>query len=520
MQASSQAADAIHAKVAAELQQELQQSRRAPVVQRRPQPEPFGTLPMASNIPPSNLPDPVRFARAGGIAPAMSAPPGLEPALAQAPHVGLVPDVGGSVSVQNVIGLGTGVLESMLADGKDLVYRAADGRGYQLPLSCLELRLPLEEIAALHEHQVKDSKPVLELLQLPAVPVAASSPPLADAPAGVPVAHAGSAPSTVLMAVGARPELPAVPALLPAPAQHLPLLPAPAEHLPLQPVEAQLPAAPAPELAAAKSLPLQPVDAALHAVAAAVAQLPLPRSQLTTLEVDPGDWEYDPDELSSSDDEEELVRPHHLSRYEMVNGIVVATSPWVPEVYSFPSGPSPSSMSFRATSHGPLLKTKKAILDTGANLVLASLDWVERNELLWQPTNTLKMRTSSGASFSACGRLQQPLIIVLCANTQHELKVAVDCYVMTEQTDLYDLLIGTPLLNAVGGAISSFDNTFTYRPQLHVEGGDVSIKQSIAICTYTNTAGPRYRESSRFLISAACEWICPGGASVLDGPAA
>ena len=244
------------------------------------------------------------------------------------------------------------------------------------------------------------------------------------------------------------------------------------------------------------------MDAPLQSVAAAVAQLPLPSSQLTTLEVDPGDWEYDPDEFSSSDDEEAERRPHHLERYEMVEGIVVATSPWVPEVYSFPAGPSPSSMTFRATSNGPILKTKKAILDTGANLVLASMDWVERNGLLWQPTSTLRMRTSSGASFSACGRLQEPLIIVLCADTPHELKVAVDCYVMQEQTDLYDLLIGTPLLNAVGGSISAFSNTFTYRPHLHVKGGDVTIKQSIPICTYTNMAGLRYRESARFMTSA------------------
>ena len=58
----------------------------------------------------------------------------------------------------------------------------------------------------------------------------------------------------------------------------------------------ELPVVPALELAAAKHLPLQPVEALLPADAAAVAQLPQPSSQLTTMEVDPGGWQYNPDE--------------------------------------------------------------------------------------------------------------------------------------------------------------------------------------------------------------------------------
>ena len=67
------AADAIHAAAAEQLQQQVVQAReRAPAVQRRPQPEPFGTLPMPLDIPASSLPDPVRLARAGSIAPAIA----------------------------------------------------------------------------------------------------------------------------------------------------------------------------------------------------------------------------------------------------------------------------------------------------------------------------------------------------------------------------------------------------------------------------------------------------------------
>jgi hypothetical protein len=186
---------------------------------------------------------------------------------------------------------------------------------------------------------------------------------------------------------------------------------------------------------------------------------------------------------------------------------VVATSEMVPAVYSFPVAPTPMGVTFRATPDGPALEVQRAILDTGANVVLASRAWVEKNGLDWQPTGALKLRTSRGGSFDACGRLAQPLIVVFCAGTPEELKVAVDCYVMANQSDLYELLLGTPLVNAVGGDISSFTSSFIYRPQLHKEGGDASITHSVPICTYTDRAGESYKESNRFLLGAASAWV-------------
>jgi hypothetical protein len=231
------------------------------------------------------------------------------------------------------------------------------------------------------------------------------------------------------------------------------------------------------------------------------------------MEVDPQDFpRFDDGEYyDDTGDEFEAGtrRPAHLQHYVEVKGVVVATSSAVPEVYTFPNGPAPSCIGFRATPDGPSLQTTKAILDTGANIVLGSLAWAERNGLQWQPCSTLKMRTSSGDSFETCGRLSQPLIIVLCAGTPHQMKVAVDCYVMQQQADLYDLLVGTPLVNAVGGEISAFSSTFTYHPELHREGGDVSVTKSIGICTYACTASDTYRDSTRFLLGAVSAWVHP-----------
>ena len=78
---------------------------------------------------------------------------------------------------------------------------------------------------------------------------------------------------------------------------------------------------------------------------------------------------------------------------------------------------------------------------------------------------------------------------------------------MEDQTDLYELLLGTPLVNAVGGDISSFDSSFIYRPELHKAGGDISLKASVPICTYTSSAGDSYKESNRFLLGAVGAWV-------------
>jgi hypothetical protein len=134
------------------------------------------------------------------------------------------------------------------------------------------------------------------------------------------------------------------------------------------------------------------------------------------------------------------------------------------------------------------------------------MDWVERTGLQWQPSSSLKMRTSSGDTFETCGRLAKPLILVLAAGSPHALKVAVDCFVMRGQQDVYDLLVGTPFVNAVGGDISSFSSSFIYRPQLDVVGGDVAVTNSIAICTNASAIDHIYQESAIFMAAALEGW--------------
>jgi hypothetical protein len=121
------------------------------------------------------------------------------------------------------------------------------------------------------------------------------------------------------------------------------------------------------------------------------------------------------------------------------------------------------------------------------------------------------LTTSSGASFSTAGRLAEPLILVLCAGTPNELKLAVDVHVMDEAQDVYQLLLGTPVINALGAEFSAYTSSLTYRPQLFKKGGDKSILQSIAIRTYTNQSGPVYRDSMRFMLGAVQRWPLPRG---------
>jgi hypothetical protein len=162
------AADEMHREVQEELQAQLrcgaaeaaQAAAPTPGVQRRPAPEPFTTLPMPSNLPASSLPEPVRLARAGGIFPALSAPPLLEPMLQQHPHVGLVPDAGAAtVSLGNVFGLGTGVFDGLIAAEHKLIARGADGSCYALPGSMLEFCLPYDAMRQLLQQQGKVGDP-------------------------------------------------------------------------------------------------------------------------------------------------------------------------------------------------------------------------------------------------------------------------------------------------------------------------------------------------------------------------
>jgi hypothetical protein len=81
----------------------------------------------------------------------------------------------------------------------------------------------------------------------------------------------------------------------------------------------------------------------------------------------------------------------------------------------------------------------------------------------------------------------------MCAGSPHEPKMAVDCFVVRNQRDIYDLLVSMPCVNAVGWDISRFSSSFIYRAQLHVAGGDVAITNSIAICNYANTSDHVYK---------------------------
>jgi hypothetical protein len=198
--------------------------------------------------------------------------------------------------------------------------------------------------------------------------------------------------------------------------------------------------------------------------------------------------------------------PPHLAGYAYENGMIIAVSSAVPEVYTFPPGPPPQGLSLRATPDGPPLEYSRAVIDTGANLVLASKQWVLDRKLPWQATGAVSLHTSSGATFCTAGRLSQPLILVLCAGTPAELRVAVDVHIMDEAQDVFQLLLGTPVINALGGDLSSYHSSFVYRPFMRVPGGDSEVLQSIPICTYTMRSSPQYSESARFMLGAVSAW--------------
>ena len=96
--------------------------------------------------------------------------------------------------------------------------------------------------------------------------------------------------------------------------------------------------------------------------------------------------------------------------------------------------------------------------------------------------------------------------MVLCAGTSAEVKVALDVHIMDDSQGVYDLLIGTPAINALGGRICAFESTFTYHPELHLPGGNPHLIHSIPISTFTDVAAPAYKESSNFLLGAVMEW--------------
>ena len=463
-----------------------------PVVRRVPAPQSFGLLPVDVSLPPSSLPDPARRSREVPARPAAEVPFEATEAVRQlvpALELPLRAEVFSPVDKLHSMGLGL-VEDALFAPGNIICIVDSTGKRWPLPRGQLEIGMSLA-YAAICNDKVKQSDANMSDMLPPVeatVPLALPAPAVVEAPELPPAA-------TLEVAAEQLPLQPEQQLAAPfSPAASEQLLPAPEQPLPIFTFSAGNPAA---ATVAAEQLP-----AAAAPAPAVVLQAELPASMrlpaFPRAGVSMEQWRDRQQEplLQSAD------RPPHLCGYGMVNGIIIATSTAVPAVYTLPYGPAPEGLGVRSELDGPDLPFKRAILDSGANMVLIERTWAEQHGIEYESDTSTHMLSSNGRSTPTCGRVKKPLLLRLCRGTAAQTEVAVAAHVVDGASGVYDILLGTPFINSLGGEMSSVLSAFTFRPDCHKEGGSMAVTQSVPMCCVTELVSEEYRSDFDFMLAA------------------
>jgi hypothetical protein len=128
----------------------------------------------------------------------------------------------------------------------------------------------------------------------------------------------------------------------------------------------------------------------------------------------------------------------------------------------------PPDSGFSVSHDGRLLSVTNAMLDTGANCVIANKAWCEQQGLTFV-TRSVPIQGALG-SVSAFGSLLSELTLVLHRGTPHETSVTVGGkrgaqVLVSEGTDnVYDLLLGTAFLVPTRGQIDLSSRQYGFRP--------------------------------------------------------
>jgi hypothetical protein len=149
----------------------------------------------------------------------------------------------------------------------------------------------------------------------------------------------------------------------------------------------------------------------------------------------------------------------------------------VPAVITLPYGDPQQGLSIRRHNQPCTLPFGRALLDTGANMVICSQEWADEHQLSYEHKGTV-MQTSSGSSTSTVGMLTTPILFVLCAGTHAQLAIELPVHVMKGVGEVYDLLLGTPFTNPIHIDIHAGRSSASYCYRL-LHNGDSESRHTI-----------------------------------------
>lgn len=131
---------------------------------------------------------------------------------------------------------------------------------------------------------------------------------------------------------------------------------------------------------------------------------------------------------------------------------------------------------------------QRCIVDTGANKLLMGEECARKAGLHVVPTDR-RIKTSNGQLSGTLGKVTECIQYVLCEGTDAEAAVVFDTYVVPGSGDMYDLLLGTPLLREWGLFIDPLTSMATYRPSWHTNRDGSKVAQLPAITIQEAAAG-------------------------------
>jgi hypothetical protein len=166
-----------------------------------------------------------------------------------------------------------------------------------------------------------------------------------------------------------------------------------------------------------------------------------------------------------------------------------------PAVYSLTSGDPSSSLCLQHEHTGRIYPYRTAIFDSGSNLTIMSAAYCRRVGIQWSTDGGTSMVTSSGQSCPTHGRVTTPLLFTMRkGDGKHEVSVALEVQVVDSGSSTYDVILGTPFMNALATFVHVPTSTLCYYPRwlLH---HDQSIVSSIPIATTTDHPTEAYRRT-------------------------
>jgi hypothetical protein len=165
-----------------------------------------------------------------------------------------------------------------------------------------------------------------------------------------------------------------------------------------------------------------------------------------------------------------------------------------PSVYSLPHDADPATtVCLVSAATGELLSRPVNIVDSGSNMIIVTQAFCNQHNLHYSSHDTTDTTTSSGAVTSTAGKLTTPVDIVLCKGTEHQMSLRLPIHVMGGRHSTFELLLGTPWLNAIGAVLDTLSSTLTYCPHLQCDADTVST-HTIPLLTTTSNPSILYQQ--------------------------